>query len=55
MNGTACVLFNLITESVGMLIVYLQMEPVECLEECLFSPRVENQPKVHLQNVLITL
>lgn len=41
MNGTACVLLNLITESVGMLAVYSQMELVECFEECLFSLRVE--------------
>lgn len=39
MNGTACVLFNPITERVGMPIVYLSMASVECLKECLFSPR----------------
>lgn len=41
MNGTACVLFNLITEPTGMLIVYSEMDSEECYEECLFSPRVE--------------
>lgn len=32
MNGTACGLFNLITERVGMLVVYSQMEEEECFE-----------------------
>lgn len=40
-NGSAGVLFNLISECVGVLIVYLQTESVECLEECLWSPGLE--------------
>lgn len=40
-NGTAGVLFNLISECVGVLIVCLQTESVECSEECLWSPGLE--------------
>lgn len=31
-NGTACLLFNLVTENSGMLVVFLQTEPEECFE-----------------------
>lgn len=41
-NGTACVLFKFISECVAVLIVCLQTELVECLEECLWSPRLES-------------
>ena len=54
MNGTACVLFNLITEkSVGMLVVYWRLRNV--LRNVYLVGASGNQLKVHLQNVLIGL
>lgn len=53
MNGTACLLFNLITENAGMPIVCWRWRLRNVLKE--FSRKVESQHSVHLQNVLIML